>query len=380
MHHLKFIERIHHERQTIKERINELHQWLLSSMENNRFSRTLSLKRSKLNEQIIEFRQFYTQVQTRRYSFDFDINSSINFEQLFDLNDKNLLQLIDQDFQILNKQINEYNEYLNHFSTYLNEFHREHEYLIENYSKYLRLYTKQIEDNDQWNFSTLELLLNEEEDKHLDQKVYNQLINNLFEKENIEDKNEILELKKQVEEYRIQYEIFRNDLKTILQNRKIIFNQYESTRTSIHQWLITNDRLLKQQTLPSYEHSNLSIEQLKIFTQQLIDFDSSINLLNISKSTSIYQKQTDDLIENYLLIQQRIIQLEEYQFAKHNAENSIEKAQALFTLDENIILPLDNQSIEILVQKYQVRHVHNQSQQEFALGNLRTIKIDVIDD
>jgi hypothetical protein len=226
----------------------------------------------------------------------------------------------------------------------------------------------------------LELLLNEEEDKHLDQKVYNQLINNLFEKENIEDKNEILELKKQVEEYRIQYEIFRNDLKTILQNRKIIFNQYESTRTSIHQWLITNDRLLKQQTLPSYEHSNLSIEQLKIFTQQLIDFDSSINLLNISKSTSIYQKQTDDLIENYLLIQQRIIQLEEYQFAKHNAENSIEKAQALFTLDENIILPLDNQSIEILVQKYQVRHVHNQSQQEFALGNLRTIKIDVIDD
>jgi hypothetical protein len=355
MHHLKFLERIHHERQTIKERINELYQWLLSSTKNDLFSRSLSLKRSKLNEQIIEFRQFHAQFQTRRYSFDFDINTSINLEQLFDQNDKNLLQLIDQHFQVLNKQTNEYHEYLNHFSTSLNQFHLEHAHLIDTYSKYLRLYAEQIQENDQWNFSALEfLLLNNEEERIFDHKLYNQLFNDLITRENIEDQNELFELQKQVEEYRIQYETFENDLKQILQNRQSIFNQYESTRMIIHQWLITTDHLLKQQSVLSFEHSNLPIEQLKILTKQLIDFDSSINLLNISKSTSIYQKQTDELIENYL---QRIIQYkntQQYQLAKQNAENSIAKVKKLFTLDENLILPLDNQLIEIMVEKYQV--------------------------
>jgi hypothetical protein len=374
MHHFKLIERIQHERQTIKERINELYNWLLSSVENDLFSKSFSLKRSKLDEQIIEFRQFHAQFQTRRYSFDSDINSTINLEQLLDNNDKNCLKLIDQHFQLLDKQTNQYNEHINRLSTRLNEFHLEHAHLIDTYSKYLRLYTEQIQQNDDWNFSALELLLNNDQEVIIDHTLYDQLIKDLLETKNIEDKNEIFELENQINDYKNQYQTFQNDLKLILHNRKLILNQYEMIKNQIQEWLISTDRLLKQQlTLDScqqllIEHSNLPIEQLKMITQQLIDFYSSINLLNLTKpknQTLIYEKQTDELIENYLLIKHRILQYidlleniqqltNKYQLAKQLAENSIEKAKKLIILDEHIMLPLDNQLIEIMLQKYKV--------------------------
>ncbi|CAF4657430.1 unnamed protein product, partial [Rotaria sp. Silwood1] len=82
MHHFELIERFLHERQTIKE-----------------------------HEQIINFRQFHAQLRTRQYSFDSDINTKINFEQLFDNEDKNSIKLIKEYFQLLNEQSNQYNEY-----------------------------------------------------------------------------------------------------------------------------------------------------------------------------------------------------------------------------------------------------------------------------
>jgi len=374
MHHFKLIERIHHERQTIKERINELYNWLLSSIENDFENKSFSLKRSKLDEQIIEFRQFHAQFQTRRYSFDFDINSTINLEQLLDNNDKKFLKLIEQHFQFLDKQTNQYNEHINRLSTRLNEFHLEHAHLIDTYSKYLRLYTEQIEQNDDWNFSALELLLNNNQELIIDHTLYNQLIKDLLETKNIEDKNEIFEFEKQINEYKNQYETFQNDLKLILHNQQLLLNEYETIKNHIEEWFISTDRLLKQQlTIDScqqllIEHSNLPIEQLKIITEQLINFYSSINLLNFSKpknSILIYQKQTDELMENYLLIKQRILQyrdlleniqqqIKKYYLVKQIAENSIEKAKELITLNENIILPLDNQLIENMLQKYKV--------------------------
>ena len=48
-------------------------------------------------------------------------------------------------------------------------------------------------------------------------------------------------------------------------------------------------------------------------------------------------------------------QTNKYQLAKQKAENSIEKAKELVTLEENTILPLDNQQIEIILQKYKVK-------------------------
>jgi hypothetical protein len=374
MHHFKLIERIQYERQTIKERINELYNWLLSSIENDLFSKSFSLKRSKLDEQIIEFRQFYAQFQTRRYSFDFNIKSTINLEHLLDNNDKNFLKLIDQHFQVLDKQTNQYNQHINRLSTRLNEFHLEHAHLIDTYSKYLRLYTEQIQQNDGWNFSALQLLLSNDEEIIIDHTLYDQLIKDLLETKNTEDKNEIFELEKEVNNYKHQYKTFQNDLKLILHNHQLILNQYETIKNQIQEWLISTDRLLKQQlTIHTcqqllIEHSNLPIEQLKIIIEQLIDFYSSTNVLNLCKSrnqTSIYQKQTDELIENYLLIKQRILQYidllenieqitHKYQSTKSIAENSIEKAKELIKLDENIILPLDNQLIEIMLQKYKV--------------------------
>ncbi|CAF2636953.1 unnamed protein product [Rotaria sp. Silwood2] len=381
MHHFELIERFIHERQTIKERISELYHWLLSSIENDFFSKPLSLNRSRLDEQVINFRQFHAQLRTRQYSFDSDINIKINLEQLFDNDDKNSLRLIKEYFQLLNEQSNQYNEHINRLSTRLNEFHLEHTHLIDTYSNSIRLYVEQIKQNNDINFSALELLLNNDQDLIIDHTLYDQLINDLLETKNIEDKNDILEYKNEVNEYKIHYEKFQNDLRLILKNRHLILNQYDLIKNQIEEFLLTTDRLLKQtltidlcQDLLT-KHSKLPIEQLKILTEQLINFYSSPNLLNLyeqlklskpvnhSNLTLIYQKQTDDLIEYYLLIKQRLLQYLElleniqqqtnqYQLAKQIAESSIEKTKQLITIDETIILPLDSQQIIVMLKKY----------------------------
>jgi len=393
MHNFELIERYNHERQTIKERIEELNHWLLTYTDNSLqsedlFSKPLSLKRSKLDEQIIQFRQFHAQLRTRRHSFDSDINTIINLEQLLDENDKTNLKIIDQHFQFLDEQAKQYNERINRLSTRLNEFHLEHSHLIENYSKRLRLYSEHIEQNDDVNFSALQLLLNNDHESIIDHRLYEQLIKELIETENIEDIHEINQLKNQLEDYRIQYEKFQNDLKLILQNREQILNEYESKKNFIQEWLFTTDRSLKQypneltislceQLL--IEHSQMPIEQFKSLNQQLIQFYSSPNLFHLyeqlkldknlhkhSNTTMIFQRQTDELIENYHLIKEKILQhmqildkiqqqTTKYQLAKQKAEYSIDKAKELVTLEENTILPLDHQQIELMLQKYKVR-------------------------
>ncbi|CAF5218291.1 unnamed protein product, partial [Rotaria magnacalcarata] len=123
------------------------------------------------------------------------------------------------------------------------------------------------------------------------------------------------------------------------------------------------------------KHSKLPVEQLKVLNEQLINFYSSANLLNLyeqlkltkpidhSNLTVTFQKQTDDLIENYVTIEQRILQYiellenirqktDQYQLAKEHAENSIEQAKQLVQLNETIILPLDNEQIVVVLQKY----------------------------
>ncbi|CAF3527215.1 unnamed protein product, partial [Rotaria sp. Silwood2] len=107
--------------------------------------------------QVINFRQFHAQLRTRQYSFDSDINIKINLEQLFDNDDKNSLRLIKEYFQLLNEQSNQYNEHINRLSTRLNEFHLEHTHLIDTYSNSIRLYVEQIKQNNDINFSALEL-------------------------------------------------------------------------------------------------------------------------------------------------------------------------------------------------------------------------------
>ena len=61
--------------------------------------------------------------------------------------------------QFLDKQANQYNEHINRLSTRLNEFHLEHAHLIDNYSKYLRLYSEQIEQNDDIEFFYITIII-----------------------------------------------------------------------------------------------------------------------------------------------------------------------------------------------------------------------------
>ena len=394
MHNFELTDRYNHERQTIKERIDELNHWLLSFTEasphsNDFFSKPLSLKRSKLDEQIIQFRQFHAQLRTHRHSFESDINTTTNLEQLLDTTDRTNLKQIDQHLKSLDDQANQYNDRINRFSTRLNEFHLEHVHLIENYSKRLRLYSEHIEQNDDINFSALQLLLNNDNESNITHTLYEQLIKELLETTNIEDQNEILQYEKQVKEYQNQYEKFQNDFKLILQNRQEILDKYELTKNSLQEWLSTTDRLLKQQpnelTISSCEqllneHSKLPVEQFKTLNEQLIRFYSSPNLQHLyeqlkltkninhnSNTTRIFQRQTDELVENYRGIKERILQhieilekiqqqTNKYQLAKQKAEHSMEKAKELVTLEENTILPLDNQQIELMLQKYKVKY------------------------
>ncbi|CAF4101504.1 unnamed protein product, partial [Rotaria sordida] len=390
MNNFELLEHDKHERQTIKERIDELNNWLLSYTDktinsNDLFSKPLSLKRSKLDEQIINFRQFHAQLLKRRHSFETDINRKINLEQLFDNNDKKTIDLINKSFQLLDEQANQYNERINRLSTRLNEFHLEHSHLIDNYSKRLRLYSEHIEQNDDINFSTLQLLLNNNNDLIIDHTLYEQLKKELIETNNIEDQDEIYQYEKQINQYKNQYNTFENNLKLILSQREQILNEYESNKNVLQEWLLTTERLLKQQpnelTIDKCqqllnEHNNMPIEEIKLLNQKLIEFYSSSNLkhlyeqLNLNKNKQhntniikIVQRQTDELIENYLLIKEKILQhinllekiqqqTHQYQLAKQKAENSIEKAKELVTLEENTILPLDNQQIEIMLKRY----------------------------
>lgn len=120
-------------------------------------------------------------------------------------------------------------------------------------------------------------------------------------------------------------------------------------------------------------------EAIKSLSQQLIEFYSMKNLQNLyeqlklaknaqhnSNITKIIQRQTDELLENYVSMKEKIFQhmnlLEKiqqqttkYQLAKEKAENTIEKAKEMVTLEENTILPLDHQQIEIMLNKYKVK-------------------------
>lgn len=393
MNTLELIEHGQHERQTTKERLDELYQWLLSYTETSLhaddvFSKSLSLKRTKLDEQIIQFRQFHSQLRTRRHSYDSEIKTTTDVEQLLEPSDRKVLHLIDQQFQLLDQQANLHNERINRLSTRLNEFHLEHAHLIDDYDKRLRLYREHLEQNDDINFSTLQLLMNNDQEIPIDRTLYQRVIKELLETEHVEDQNEIHHYEQQLNEHKSQYEAFRNHLKTILHQRQDLLNAYEAKRNLLHDWLTNTDRALKQQpnelTLAQCEqllteHATMPIESLQASNQQLIHFYSSSNLSKLyeqldlpqtnrqhSNTTTIFQRQTDELIDNYHAMKERLHQhmeilrkiqqqTEQYELAKQKAEQTIEKAKELVTLEENTILPLDHAQVEVMLQKYKVR-------------------------
>jgi hypothetical protein len=388
MHHFQLIERLRRERQSVKERLRDYHQWCLAVDRSDLLSRPLSLKRSRLDEQITEFRQFHAQLRTRRHTFDSDMKGRFHIEHLLDEKDKSDLKIIDRYFQTFEQQADLYNEQINCLSASLNEFHLEHAHLIDHYAKYLRLYSEHVQHNEDLQFSALQLLLKRTNALIVDHTRFEQLRDQVMQTKNIVDVDEISAHEQQVDEYRQQYQMFLHDLQTILRDREDIFNRYDSIRDSIQDWLITTDSALNQpislhrceQLLD--EHSELPIEQFRSLSEQLIQFYSSPNLLKLyeqfklaqtihhSQTTAIFQEQTDQIIEDYVDIKERILQLiksfeqilhldEQYQLDKQAAENAIDTAKELASLEENTILPLNNQQIAILLQNYQVHHLHN---------------------
>ncbi|CAF2651984.1 unnamed protein product [Rotaria sp. Silwood2] len=104
-------------------------------------------------------------------------------------------------------------------------------------------------------------------------------------------------------------------LRLILHNQQRILNKYKFEKMLLQEFLLTIDRLLKQQ--PN-ELPILSYQQL--LNQQLVGFYLSTNLfhlyeqLNLEKHIhrnlniiNIFQRQTIDLIENYLLNKEKIL-------------------------------------------------------------------------
>lgn len=385
MHHFQLIERLRRERQSVKERLREYHQWCSAVDRDELLSRPFTLKRSKLDEQIIEFRQFHAQLRTRRQKFDSDIRARLHIERLFDDKDRSDVKIIDHYFQTFEQRADLYNEQINCLSASLNEFHLEHAHLIDHYAKYLRLYNEHVQNNDDLEFSALQLLLKRTNALVIAHTRFEQLRDEVIQTKNIVDVEEISDREKQVEEYRQQYQIFLRDLQTILRDREDIFNRYDSIRDSIQDWLMTTDSALNQpislhrceQLLA--EHAELPIEQFRSLSEQLIQFYSSPNLLklyeqfklaqtiNHSQTTAIFQEQTDQIIEEYVESKERILQLirsfeqilhldERYQLEKQAAEKAIEKAKELASLEENTILPLNNEQIAILLRNYQVSH------------------------
>ena len=386
MHHFQLIERLRRERQSVKERLREFHQWCLAVDRNDLLSRPFSLKRSKLDEQIIEFRQFHAQLRTRRHTFDSDIRTRLHIEQLFDEKDRSDWKIIEHYFQTFEQQANLYNEQINCLSASLHEFDLEHAHLIDHYAKYLRLYNEHVQNNDDLEFSALQLLLKRTNALVIAHTRFEQLRDQVIQTKNVVDVQEISDREKQVEEYRQQYQIFLRDLQTILRDREDIFNRYDSIRDSIQDWLTATDSALNQPISLHrceellVEHAELPVEQFRSLSEQLIQFYSSPNLLklyeqfklaqtiNHSQTTAIFQVQTDQIIEEYVEIKERILQLmksfeqilyleDRYQLEKQAAEKAIEKAKELASLEENTILPLNNEQIAILLRNYQVNHL-----------------------
>jgi hypothetical protein len=388
------LEHDQHERQPMKERLDELYNWLQSYVDmcdhsNDLFSKLLSLNRSKLDEQIIHFRQFHAQLRTRRHVFDTELKTNTHIEQVLDNDDRKRVEFIEQQLQMLDQQANSYNERLNRLSTRLNEYQLEYVHLTDEYSKRLRLYREHLEQNDDINFSTLQLLINDDRDTPIETTSYEYLMNELLKSEHIEDENDIHQSNEQMLKQRCQYETFQEHMKRIIDRRQELLNDYETKKSFIHDWLVNVDRLLKQQSPTNdltlerceallIEHADLPINGLTDANRKLIEFYTSDDLRQLyeqlhvpltdhqhSNTTSIFKRQTDELVDNHRTIRERIVQhmnnvkqiqkqTEQYRSAKIKAEQTIDKAKELVTFDENTILPLDNDQIELLLQHYKV--------------------------
>jgi hypothetical protein len=375
MHHMELLERLHRERQSLKTRLNEFHRWLVSVDETRPCQRCFSLIRSQLDEHIIEFRRFYAQLRTQRHSFETNITSCSHVKQLFDDNDKQTCQSIDESFQRFEQQTYDYNERINRFSACLQQYHAEHAHLIDHYAKHLRFYSEQVENNGDAHFLTLQLLLKNDHTLMIDHGKYEDLREELLQTNTIDNVDEIDRYDRQLNQYREEYQRFVHDLKRILRHRQTQFNDYESLEEQFEQWLERAEHLLEQ-TFDIVrckqicdEYSRLPFDRLQSLGKQLTQYYSSANLLDVYeqlKGTRVLQTTTVDcqssaIIDRCHRTNERVRQwlnigvlLEQHETHRRTAQTLVEQIQQCVQLNENLLLPLNKNELDDIRQTYQV--------------------------
>ncbi|CAF1422502.1 unnamed protein product, partial [Didymodactylos carnosus] len=246
MNHFELIQRLYNETRNVKENIIDCIQWLEKAREQfniDFLNKSLSLNRSKLDDQIIFYRQYDAQLRTRRHSFSNIIKTQ---SQLLNVNDENSqLETIENNLKDLELNSNNYNEKINRLSLKLNEYLLLHAQIIDSYAKQIRQYEYYIKEND---FSYIKQLLSGENNENYEQKLslYNQTVENLLIENdgNLIDQDEILTSKLVVQEHHETFQRLISDLTLILNNREQLTKEYNDLKIIIDQWFISSELVL----------------------------------------------------------------------------------------------------------------------------------------
>ncbi|CAF1332996.1 unnamed protein product, partial [Didymodactylos carnosus] len=414
MNHFELIQRLYNETRNVKENIIDCIQWLEKAREQfniDFLNKSLSLNRSKLDDQIIFYRQYDAQLRTRRHSFSNIIKTQ---SQLLNVNDENSqLETIENNLKDLELNSNNYNEKINRLSLKLNEYLLLHAQIIDSYAKQIRQYEYYIKEND---FSYIKQLLSGENNENYEQKLslYNQTVENLLIENdgNLIDQDEILTSKLVVQEHHETFQRLISDLTLILNNREQLTKEYNDLKIIIDQWFISSELVLKQiepipfeldACLERLDKCNLlnkeyqticnnNVNRLKILSDEILCFYTSSNIDSlldtlkiifesstrfndeqISKNDTNDNEQitiavTKNIIECYQNMGQRIQsyidyltllieQIETYKTSHKQAKLCIEQTNELLDYDikqnQIILLPIEQQELDLFMKKYQ---------------------------
>lgn len=364
MHHFALIERFLQQRQFVRNRIDEIIRWIDSIDEENVFPKKFFLKRTKLDEQIVEFRHFNVQFRTYREIYEKDVKTRLQIAKLIDDDDRHRTNFIEKFFDKTSIVVKTFDEKISNVSQLLNDFLAEHARLIENYGKSIRFASELIEKNDDFQFTELFVLFNDE--KVFDEEIYENLRDELEKFGELDDEDD------QLDEFRENFENLRDDLTSIVRNRQEILNEFDLMKNQIEDWLNNAENTLKHSLTIELsrqlliEHSALPIDAFQSVAEQLIEFYSSPNLLNFyerlkfsrpstfrSETARIYRDQTDEIVDAYRSMKTRLLQFLQLELERKAAQDAIEKAKILLRFDETPRLSLDLNEMKKIREDFQ---------------------------
>ena len=315
------------------------------------------MKRENFQKQLNAFRRFSLEFRANLQHFHSEIYSRRDLNEIFTDEHRSLIDSIDENFQFYEKSLCKQNERFIEIGKLLTEFYCEHARLIDLYGKFLR-----------FDGSDVKIFLENQSINELDQTNYDEFTENLLQMTDVEDVDEINRSIEEMDDYRKNFQRFRNDLKSILECQEEIFNRYKSNKNRIENWLNIAEEILNrpltlvQCEILLNEHENLPMEQFQILSQQCLKFDCSSNFVELHqnlKSTSNFdfQGETNRIIEFYNFIKEKLVQWVEYLKFHRTALETIETAKQITNFDEEIFLPIDLKQLEIAQENFQVNRL-----------------------